>query len=80
MTFEGDQARIAKNYINTELTDNERVDKLLKEIRYNDIYNSLKVDGKNLTIEYDYHISEYTLKMNNFIYLYTRIRKCYIFT
>ena len=67
VTFEGEQARIAKNYLNTALTDNEKIDKLLNEIRYNDIYNFSKIDGKNLTIEYDYHVSEYALKMNNLI-------------
>jgi hypothetical protein len=65
--FEESQAKIAKNYLDTKLEDTEKINELLTKINFNQIYNSCKVEGNNLTLEYDYHIDEDALKMNNLV-------------
>jgi hypothetical protein len=65
--FEESQARIAKNYLDTKLEDTDKINELLTKIKFNQIYNSCKIEGNNLTVEYDYHINENSLKMNNLV-------------
>lgn len=69
VSFDQDQAKIAKNYLNTSLTDANKIEELLKNTKYGKVFNSCKVEGKNLIVEYKYHISEDfdEIKMNNLI-------------
>lgn len=66
ISFDEKQAELGKKYLNTSISDTQKIEELIKSARYGTAFNSCKVEGKNLTIEYDNHISEdYNLKMHN---------------
>lgn len=67
VSFESDQVAIAKNYLNTKLTENKKIEELISKIKFGTMLNSVKLDGDNLTIEYEAHIGEDSEKMNNLI-------------
>jgi len=68
ISFDQAQAEAAKNYQNISLTDTSKIEELLKNTKYGKLFNSCKVESKNLIVEYKYHISEDDeTKMNNLI-------------
>lgn len=67
VVFDEDQARIAKEYMNTPLEDATKIEELARKIKFNKLLNSVKLDGKNLTLEYQWHIEKEDLKMQNLV-------------
>lgn len=68
IVYDEDEARIAKDYLNTSIVDANKIEELAKKIKYNTLLNSVKVEGNNLILEYDWHIKKDNLKMNNLIW------------
>lgn len=68
IVFDGDYARIAKNYLNMTLSDNEKIEELAKKLKFETFLNSARVEGNNLILEYDWHIMSDNLRMNNLIW------------
>lgn len=67
IAYDEDEARIAKDYLNTALADTGKIEELAKKIKFNNLLNSIKVEGNNLILEYNWHIQKDSLKMNNLI-------------
>lgn len=67
IAYDEAEAKIAKEYLNTSLDNIEKIEELVKKIKYNTLFNNAKVDGKSLTLEYDWHIEKDNLRMNNLI-------------
>ena len=67
IAFDEDEARIAKDYRNTPLDNTEKIKELASKIKFGSYLNSIKVDGTNLILEYNWHIRSDSLKMNNLI-------------
>lgn len=68
IVYDEDDARIAKDYLNTDIADTNKIEELAKKIKYNTLLNSVKIENKNLILEYDWHIKNDNLKMNNLIW------------
>lgn len=69
IVFDKDDAKIAKNYLNTSLDNTQKIEELARNIKFKELLQTVKVEGKNLTLEYDYHIQgDAPVRMNNLIF------------
>lgn len=66
--FNEDDARVAKDYLNMSLEDTAKIEELAKKINFETLFNSARIDGKNLILEYNWHIQYDCLRMNNLIW------------
>lgn len=59
--------KTASNYTNINLEEQEKITNLVKELEFKQILKSVKVENKNLVIEYEYYPVEGILTSNNAI-------------
>lgn len=69
IAFDEEDAKVAKNYLDTSLDNIQKIEELARNIKFKELLQSVKVEGNNLILEYDYHIEgDDTVRMNNLIF------------